>query len=452
MIDAQEQSVSPDLSQAESEMPEFKSRKPFFARLFTYLAIPFFAAVFAAIVYFLGGKTLLELIPPAISVLFFAAVTLRLIPAVILRKDASSLPEVGERSQKRLHPRVRIIFFSLFAQLLILLAVYAAHSIINGFDSLLPEGIVKLFALPRGLAFGENTRSVASSLGLLSFVLPQHLERMANDASVCIPLFAANALAVAASAVFLYELVICDRSKRRAKFSVLIMHILPSVLLLLQPFSGTAFSFAFSLLSLLLARRGRLLFAGITAFAASLFNIFAVLLVVPIVIEWRMHYAKTSSDVKTVKSVFGVIIALLPAAIGAILKSVGLNGLSALEANGAFHLNPIGALLSAWNGGAVPRAMIIVSLVALLLIALIIFFGARFARSSNTAFALVFTIVPGILALTADSVLYSVFALPILASLIGEKCSFKAARSMTAIASLAVLMLFIVFLYIKRTA
>ena len=443
--------------EAGSSVAASPSRKSFYARLFTYLTIPVFAAAFAVFVYFRGSGNAIGLIPPALSLLFCAAVTLRLIPAILLKRDSSKLIAVGERSGKRLHPYFRIAFFSLLAQLLLILTVYTVNSLVNGFDFLLPEGHIKLFAQHRGLVFGENTRSIAASLGLLSFVLPQHIERLAYDTAVYIPLLVLNALAFAAASVFLYELVICDRSKRRAKLSVLLLHILPTALLLLQPFGGTAFFFALSLLSLLLARKRCILGAGIAALAASLFNVFAVLLVVPIAIEWRMHSgedrgvddAAGSEGIKPASAVVGILLAFLPALAALILKLQGLRGLSALEGSGVFHLNPIGRLLSEWNGGAIPRSLIVVSLIALLLLAMLIFFGARHARSSHTAFALAFSVLPAIL--TLDLALYSVFALPILASLIAEKCSFKAARTMTAIICFAVLLLFIIFLYVKRS-
>ncbi|MBQ4428707.1 MAG: hypothetical protein II871_02920 [Clostridia bacterium] len=455
---ALEQSEALIEHETDSAIAEASSRRSYFVRLFTYLVIPVFAAAFAVFVYFKGSNTAIGLIPPALSLLFCAAVTLRLIPAIVLKRDSSQLIAVGERSGKRLHPYFRIVFFSLIAQLLLLLTVYTLNSLINGFDFLLPEGHIKLFAQPRGLVFGENTRSIASSLGLLSFVLPQHIERLAYDTAVYIPLLAANSLAFAAASVLLYELVICDRSKRRAKLSVLLLHIMPTALLLLQPFGGTAFFFALSLLSLLFARKRRILAAGIAALAASLFNVFAVLLVVPIAIEWRIHSgmdrggddASEYVRIKTVPAVIGIILAFLPALAALILKLLGMSGLSLLEGNGAFHLNPIGGLLSEWNGGALPHLLIVISLIAMLLLAMLIFFGARHARTSHTAFALAFSILPAIL--TLDLASYSVFALPILASLIAEKCSFKAARTMTAIACLAVLLLFIVFMYVKRSA
>lgn len=457
MLAASSENVeSAAVNEAESPKRRASDRRSFYARLFTYLAVPLFIALFAAFVYFKGASSALGLIPPALSLLFFAAVTLRLIPRIVFKSDPSVYYPVGERSRKRLHPYIRIILFSLLCQLVIVLAVYVAHSLKNGFDLLLPEGFTKLFAQPRGIVFGENTRSIASSLGLLSFILPEHVERLTSNLAVYIPVIAANALAIAAASVFIYELVICDHSKRRAKFSVVLLHILPAVLLLMQPFGGTSFFFAFSLLSLLFARKKRLLAAGIAAFAASLFNVFAVLLVVPIAIEWRMHCADVydagdtavKERIKPAGAVIGILLAVLPAAVGAVLKALGFSGLSAFEAGGAFNLNPIGGLLSEWIDGAVPRSVIIVTLSAFLLLALLIFFGARHTRSSHTAFALAFTMVSAVLSI--DLSLYSVFALPILASLIGEKCSFRAARTTAAIAAIAALILFTVFLYIKR--
>lgn len=458
LSDVSERSEAAEVHDGDRVLRYNAGRNSFFARLLTYLSIPVFAASFAAFVYFRGGRSVIGLIAPALSLLFFAAVTLRLIPAIVLKRDPSGVYPVGERSQKRLHPVVKIIFFSLFAQVFVLLTVYVVNSLINGFDFLLPGGYLKLFAQPRGLVFGENTRSIASSIGLLSFVLPQYVERASYAPALHITLFAANALAFAAASVFVYELVICDHSKRRAKFAVLLLHLLPAALILLQLFSGTAFFFAFSLLALLLARKKRILAAGIAALAASLFSIFAVLLVVPIAVEWRMHSvfgrgvdgASRERPVKPAVAFVGLLLAVLPAVAAPILMSSVPNGLSALKGSDTFHFNPIGKLLSAWDGGAIPRSLIIVSIAAFVLLAMLIFFGAKHARASHTSFALVFTFVPSILA--PDYALYSVFALPLLASLIAEKCSFRAARTMTALVSFAALLLTVIFLYVKRAA
>lgn len=433
-------------------------RRSMIVKLLTYLAIPVFAACFALYAIFGRHESTISLIAPALSLLFFAAAVLRLIPMIVLKKDRSELIRFGERSRNRLHPWFGIILFSIMAQVVLVLLVYAAYSIKNGVDSLLPEGYAKLFVQARGQVFGENTRSIASSLGLLSFVLPQHVERLTTELWVYIPVLVLNTLAVAASAVLMYELVICDHSKRCAKFSVLLLHILPLILPLMQPFSGTALFFAFCLLSLLLARRRRLFAAGAAALIASLFNIFAVLLIVPIAVEWFIHSNRRdevdeSSSLRTIKPVWaamGLVLSILPVGIAAVLKALGLSGLSGLDLRFAENADTIGRLMHEWNGEAVSRTVIVISLVALVLLALLILFGARFARASHTAFALVYTLVP--VFISTQLALFGVLSLPIFASLIGEKCTDKLARLIIWLVSAALLILFIVFLYIKRIA
>ena len=56
--------------EAASSVAASPSRKSFYARLFTYLTIPVFAAAFAVFVYFRGSVNAIGLIPPALSLLF----------------------------------------------------------------------------------------------------------------------------------------------------------------------------------------------------------------------------------------------------------------------------------------------------------------------------------------------------------------------------------------------
>ncbi len=435
-----------------------RSREGFLVKLFTYCSAALFAVLFAVYAYFSKYTDLLSLLAPAASLLFFAAVTVRLIPRLVYRRDEAQLRPFGERSAKRLHPIVRIALFSLLMQTIVVIGAYIAHSAANGVDTTVFGGYTKLFAQPRGSVFGESTRTAVSSYGLLSFVIPQFAERLASDSSVYIPVLAVNGASIAASSVLLYELAVCDSSKRRAKFSVVLLHLLPSVILVLQPFSGTAQFFALCLLSLLLARRGKPLFAGIAAFLASLFSVFSVLLFVPVGIECLICARASASEADPASSrkcgiapasiVIGLLLTLLPIALAFALRAAGLRGLFGFDSQSVFGMDAIGALIREWNGGAVSRAVICVSLAALILNAALIFFGAGSTRSSHTAFALAFTAVPAVLG--ANMALYGVFALPILAYLIGNKCTFRAARAVTGFTALVLLALFIVLLYIVK--
>ena len=444
---------------AEAE-PKHASRPRRTIKLLTYLAIPLFAILFALSVYFGSDGTLVKLIAPAIALIYFAFVTLLLVPRLVLGRDPSEVASFGERSSSRLHPIFKIVVFSLFAQLAAVVLVYALHSIVNGVDSALAEGYAKLFVQPRGLIFGENTRSAVASMGLASFFLPAHIERLSGEMYVYIPVLVFNALAVAASAVFLYELALCDCSKRRAKFSVLLLFILPSVLLIMQPFSGTAPFMALSLLSLLLARRKKPIAAGICALLASLFNILAVLLAVPIALECIIHFRSVSSSnadelpsrrVKPLSAVLSVVLALLPIAAGFILRACGLNGLTVADSIGErlLPIDPLGRLLSEWNGASMPNLIVGVCAAVLLIVWLIVLFGAAKTRSSHTALALLFSMVPALI--RVDMTLYVVFAMPLLTLLIGSKCTIKPARFIVGLSAFVILILAILFLYVKRS-
>lgn len=428
-------------------------------RLLTYLTIPLFALAFAAYAYFGRCDSALKLIAPALTALFAAAVVLRLIPRLVLNRDLSDLRPVGERSAKKLHPVFRVVLLSLLLQAIVIICVYIAYSFKYGVDSTIIEGYRKLFVHSRGVLFGENTRSAVLQYGLLSYVLPDNIIRMTGDTSIYIPALALNFASILAASVFIYELVVCDYSKRCALFSAVLFNILPSAFILLQPFSGTAEFFAFTLLSLLLARRKKLLEAGFAALIASLFNAFSVLLVVPIAVEFFIHRRAAALDNKKAGKnptpsctsfVIGSILTLLPIVIAVALDALGKAGMYGFNKSGMYSFNALGGLVSSWNGGAIPNSIIWISVSALVLLALLIFFGAGKTRSSHTAFALVFTAVPA--ALSLDLILYGVFMLPILASLIGEKCTVKPARFAVAAAACLILALLTFFLYIVRPA
>lgn len=434
------------------------SRARLAARIMTYAAVPLFALLFAAYAYFGKNDSPIKLIAPALSVLFASAVVLRLIPRLVLQKDDSELLKFGERSAKKLHPVVKLILLSLLLQVFVIVCVYVAHSLKYGVDSTIVNGYTNLFAHPNGIVFGENTRTAASQYGLLSFVLPEHIERMTGNAAVYIPALIMTAASIAAASVFIYELVICDHGKRCAVFSAVLLNVLPSALLLLQPFSGTSEFFALALLALLLARRRKLLFAGIAAFVASLFNLFAVLLVIPIALEFVIHRRSAAVCADPLKKIeptlasfiIGAVLAVLPVGIAAALGALGRSGLSGFGASGNYGFDALGGLATQWGGDVLPRSVIGISIAALVALALLILFGAGYTRSSHTAFALAFTAVPAVL--NAELSLYGVFVLPILASLIGSKCTLKPVRFAVFVSALLLLALLTFFLYVVRAA
>lgn len=450
----------PEIEEPDEEPEEPQKERPehnFDLAMMMYSIPVLLAAGFAAFAFYSKHSSLPELIAAAVSVVFFGFLILRTIPELIgffaKQEEQSPVELLGERSQKRAHPLLKIIFFSVLYQIAAILLVYTANNPVNGMQGSFTECYSALFVAPAGKLFSGCVPTVISKLGAISALIPQNYTELVSGPFL-IAFFAANTLIVAVSCAMLYELVICDADKRSALFAVTLMLVSPTVILLLQPLSGTAYFFLLTLTSLLCCRRGRFVFAGIFAAAACIFNIFAALIAIVILMEGIRAFANAKRAEGSgghagilVGSVFGAMIPALSAGGAVAVWQLMGRGLTAFDGDVRVAFEPLGRLISDWLAGG-RQAAGLVPLIALLFFAVVLLLSVPKERCSYSIFGILYLALAPSLTDSAMTVFF-VFAYPLLPLVFSAFFRRRFMRAVILAATLALTVLSVVYLYVR---
>ncbi|MBR0136461.1 MAG: hypothetical protein IJM18_09670 [Clostridia bacterium] len=461
------QDISSDETMPEDRTPETaalsvkKKKGPSASTTLLYVLILFFVIGFAAFAFFSGRSKTFELILCGLSMLMFVWLAISIFPKskqffsgerILTTED-----KAGERSRLRLHPTVRTILFALLAQVAFISIVYAVSVMRYGFGGTIIEEYPRLFVSSRALAFGDDSRSALSYFGLLSFILPENVNRLVAGSWLIHPVFALNTVFVCLAALFDYELLILDFDKKSSRFGTALLLVSPSIILMLQPMSGIAPFIALSLLSVFAARKGKLLAASLLAVLSMAFNIFGALLFSVILLEGIRAYRCLKDEGKKHKAagslVKGIVGAFIPAAAGAaaVLVSVKLGvGLPFLKNGFIWFFEPLSRLICGPSSG-MTTGVLVISIIAIILVYLLAVFAIRRLRTSHAVLALLDLMLMPSLALGSMTLL-SIFAQPMLTSMEASVLSRKLLRTFFSFAMAILTILFIVFFFTKRPA
>lgn len=449
------EALAPELPEEEAEETA-AAPNPLRGVWWPFIAVIVLAAgAFAAFAMLSSRTGLTELLSAGASIIFFAAVLIRALPSLysFFRSDErpTTSEKIGERSIRRIHPVRGLVIGSLLIQLCAIYAVFAASGFFGRNSGTIFHEYPRLFIGSHGVLFGENTRTIISSLGLLSFVLPDHIERIVAGSGLVYPVFFLNAAVITALTVLIYELLILDHDRKSSIFAATLLLVSPAILLMLQPLSGTSLFIASVLLSFFLLRKRHPVLSGAAAAFGCLFNIFASLMFAPIIIEgvhqamWAHRRGEKVSG-RVVGCVFGALIPIACAAAAFTLWFLGFKGMSAFNGEFRFFFEPLGRLLTAAPFDAALRA---VALAAMAFTAIITFISAKRIRFSFTAFSLLYlALAPSIL--SADLMLYSLFAFPLLAVNSQEVLSRRYLRTVSSFVMAAATALMLIFLFVRR--
>lgn len=423
--------------------------------LVPYTACLIFAAMFAAFALFSKNTRLVDLVIGGIAIVFFDIILIRCISRFLTGRDGAEMNVYGERSIRKLHAPARTAVFSVLAQLTIIVSVYAVGIIRNGMTHTLPDTYRLMFYESNSVIFGANTVDIMSKIGLISFILPDSAALLASSTYTFILFAFINTAAIVAGAIFLQELMLIDYDQKIARISVAAYHLLPSIFLMLQPLSGIALFFASALLCLLLARKGRLFASGIAGLVSGIFNIFGVLLAASVFLEARAHspvfanIAVERGEHKPRKHYLAALIPLVGALIAIVLKLLKIDGLSALSTKPIWFFEPVGSLIAHWGSPNITKPEIVVHILSVIIVWLTFLVCSNRTRSSVNAFTLLMLCLAHSF-LAADLTSFAVLSCPFLAVYVASRSKWRAMRIIVAILLIAVLLLFIAFLYIVK--
>ncbi len=448
--EAEEADSGEETEQEAEEAPEDKPEKPKAERnpdlaMIMYSIPILLAGAFVVFAMFSKHTSLPELIAAGVSVLFFCLLILRFIPQAFrfysLPEPIPHVETLGERSRKHLHPAIKILFGAIAAQLIAIALVYTVSNIVHGARDTLIGSYKALFVFPSGSLLSGDTAAIVSKLGAVSFIIPDNYRELASGAFI-LPAFAVNTLAVAACALVLYELVLQDSDKKTAKFAVMLLLVSPSIMLLLQPFSGTAFFLLFALLAFLSSRREKFIAAGLFAALSCLFNIFGALIAVTILTEGIRSavFAKRGGEEGiariTAGAVLGTVLPLLTAGGAVLIRQLLNKGLSAFESDPRIAFEPLGRLTGEWLGGG-RKLTVLISLAVLVLFGLVILISIGKTRCSHAAFGILYLALAPSLTASALTA-FTVFAYPLLAPSISSMFKKRFSRRLVIAAAFVI--------------
>ena len=184
----------------ETEQPEERQPQSLAHTLLAVIIPALMLGGFVLFALFSKRTSLVELALAALSVIFFTVMTLLMLPKLLAfskpERMRSPIEKLGERSKKRLHPIFQIIVWTIVAEVIALALVFIADGVINGVSGTVVAAWPSLFIVSSGLEFGANPRALIGSLGALSFVLPEHIERVISVSAWLIPIFIINMLVI----------------------------------------------------------------------------------------------------------------------------------------------------------------------------------------------------------------------------------------------------------------
>ena len=447
---------TPDIGTVDSEPNETAKSNHLKGIWWPFVSVIVLAlGVFAAFALLSKRTGVVELLSAGATLVFFVSVLIRALPTLysFFRSDErpTTAEKLGERSIRTLHPVKGLILGSIIIQICAIYAVFAVSGFFGRNSGTVFQEYPRLFIGSHGTLFGENTRTLVSSLGLLSFVLPDHIERIVSGSWLVYPVFILNAAVITGLTVLIYELLILDHDRKSSVFAATFLLVSPSILLMLQPLSGTSLFIASVLLSFFLLRKHYPVLSGTAAAFGCLFNIFSSLMFAPIIIEGvhqavYAHKREEKVSGRVTACVFGALIPLACAAGAFALWYLGFRGMYAFNGDVRFFLEPLGRLITAKPFDAGLRA---VALAAAVYTALITFISAKRIRFSFTLFSLLYlALAPSIL--SCDLLTYSIFAFPLLAVNSQEVLSRRYLRTVSSFVMAAVTLLVIIFLFVRR--
>ena len=257
-------------------------------KIITCLIPVLLLTAFAAYAVFSPRAGLATAIGAAVYLIVFTCAAIACVKGFLnFFKGPDGLPPsalLGERSRKRLHPAGKIIFYSLIAQLLFIIASYILNNLINGFQQTVFEWYADAFVSGAG---GVSTDAIAGAEKFAVFpFIPAFTDFISEVTGVnrALPAFILNTLAVAGLCVVLYEFMLLDYDKKTASAAVVLLLVSPAAVYMMMPLSGNTFFMLFVLLAFLLHRKGRMFFGGLFAALAAMVNVFGLLLFIPLLI------------------------------------------------------------------------------------------------------------------------------------------------------------------------
>lgn len=193
--------------------------------------------------------------------------------------------QIGERSKRRLHPRIRLAIFSIAGQLIMIFVIYLLYTGINGYHGTVFSMYEELFMQANPHGIGEIAHNAAERFSLIP-LLPKAISLFSKPlGSRPIAAFILNSLLCSCASVALYEYLLLDNNKHTSLRAFIVLYLSPIVVYLLMPLSGASLLLLLSVSSLLAIRKNK----PIAAFIFFAFNVatnaFAVLLIIPLVLS-----------------------------------------------------------------------------------------------------------------------------------------------------------------------
>ncbi len=431
-------------------------------KVLIYVLPLLFALAFAAFLYLSKRTSAIEIISDSVSVLFFAYLVLCILPKffVFFSSDdpISAIEKAGERSRRRIRPFFGLIIISLVIQLAFIITAHLLDSAVNSFSGTVFKSYSKLFITSHGIAIGENTRGLISSLGALAPVLPDNLERTVVSLKLVLPLFLFNTATIAAASPLLYELLLLDFDKRSSKFGVWVFLVSPSMLLMLQPMSGASLFFVCTFAAILFARKGKLCLSAVFSALACLFNILGLILIVPLLLEAIKHCIHAGREKSRRHSFAAALTGCIPGVVlplllcGASMLFCYYKGVpfKPLETAPVLFFEPLGRLFVAGSEGLINGDIELLFVGLFVSVGVLAVFGVRRLRLSSALYTVLFAATaPAVLGVQLS--MYAVMVFPLLPALEAAVLSRKYLRTWYTVFLAILSILFIAFCFVRRS-
>lgn len=294
-----------------------KKTKPFKARLPELISLATALAVLAMFVCWLASNSdhsAHGIAAAAICVALFELGLVLAVPRAIryFRGDAE-VPQtdlIGERSKqrRRLHPWIGVFLTVLVSRIVLILLAYAISNIFTGYRG-------TLFQTMKGIWFKADTdvihyASIAENWYSTEFpnawtlvFLPLypifvHAMNWITGSSFVSGMLL-NLLFSSAAGVLIYELALCDLSRRSSRFAVFCAFALPAAIFYTAPMSESLFVLL-TAGALLAVRKKRFIIAGVLGALASFTRSLGIVLLVPYAAEavryWVLVHKRKGED------------------------------------------------------------------------------------------------------------------------------------------------------------
>lgn len=265
----------------------------------TFLLI--LGSIYAVWFFTKGGLTAASAVSSALLCLIFGLLGIKAITQVFDNLANNTEPDptlgLGKRSlrQSARHPFAKLFFAALFSRLLVFIIAYIFEVKLNGYKA----GLFETFGLwlrsdaPHYLGIAQNgyVTSGDARFHIVFFPLYPMLVRFFNAIvnNTLASGLISSVLFTCISGILLYELMLCDYSKKKALTAVCFLLLQPAAFFFNAPMSDSLF-LMLSLMCMLLIRKKRYYSACAIGCLAAFTRVLGVLLFVPAATELLLHY------------------------------------------------------------------------------------------------------------------------------------------------------------------